>query len=112
MATSAIEAINNIIDVSNTLLELLDTSNRHNDSESQANDTNLLTLMTEREQKIHALFESFTIDELQTHNEALQHVATLDKQLVDTINVAQKLSKSKILSLKKGRKAINIYQKS
>ncbi|ASP46581.1 hypothetical protein [Cognaticolwellia beringensis] len=121
MALSAIEIIDNVIDVSEMLLKLLDALNTERerqvaesaeqDDKSSANTTKLLKLMVIREDKIHQLFEGFSSEELQIHHTKLLAISALDNQLVEKVNRTQNSAKSKILTLKKNRKAINLYQK-
>jgi len=118
---TANESLDDIIAVSNMLLKLLETAIiegeksitelANQDHEGLATTTALLKLIAQREGKIHQLFEQFSRDELPAHREKLQIMATLDSQLVEKINRVQKSAKSKILKLKKNKKAINIYQK-
>ena len=121
MALTAIEILDNVIDVSELLLKLLDASDVEREKmvdesvdqgdKNSANTTKLLKLMVIREEKIHQLFEDFSSEELQMHQTKLQAMATLDNQLVEKVNRTQDLAKSKILTLKKNRKAIKLYQK-
>lgn len=121
MVATAIESLDRIIDVSTMLLQMLDASDidvdastpskTQKNSENKTNVSTLLALMAKREQQIHQLFENFSHDELQLHLSKLQTMLTLDSQLVEKVNHAQKSAKSKILQLKKNKKAINIYQK-
>lgn len=121
MALTAIEVLDNVIDVSERLLKLLDASDVEREKtvdesvdqgdKNSANTTKLLKLMVIREEKIHQLFEDFSSEELQMHQTKLQAMATLDNQLVEKVNRTQDLAKSKILTLKKNRKAIKLYQK-
>ena len=121
MALTAIELIDNVIDVSEMLLKLLDASDMERekpaadlaeqDDKSSANTTKLLKLMVIREDKIHQLFEDFSSEELQIHHAKLLAISALDNQLVEKVNRTQNSAKSKILTLKKNRKAINLYQK-
>jgi len=125
VALTAIEVLDNVIDVSERLLKLLDASDVEREKtvdesvdesvdqgdKNSANTTKLLKLMVIREEKIHQLFEDFSSEELQMHQTKLQAMATLDNQLVEKVNRTQDLAKSKILTLKKNRKAIKLYQK-
>jgi hypothetical protein len=121
VVATAIESLDRIIDVSTMLLQMLDASDidvdastpskTQKNSENKTNVSTLLALMAKREQQIHQLFENFNHDELQLHLSKLQTMLTLDSQLVEKVNHAQKSAKSKILQLKKNKKAINIYQK-
>lgn len=121
MALTAIEIIDNVIDVSERLLKLLDASDMERerpvseladqDNKISANTTKLLKLMVIREEKIHQLFKDFSSEELQINQVKLQAISVLDIQLVEKVNRTQNSAKSKILALKKNRKAINLYQK-
>ena len=118
---NAKEYLDGIIDASNTLLKLLDASNMtaealpaaSSDHAPENTDTakELLKLMAKREQLIHQLFENFSPEELQIQRESIQTMALLDSQLVEKVNHSQQSAKAKILTLKKNRKAINLYQK-
>jgi hypothetical protein len=85
-------------------------STSHDNSE-KINTAKLLKLMKNREEKIYQLFEHFSPEELQLHLAQLQTMAALDSQLIEKVNRTQQLAKSEILTLKKNRKAINLYQK-
>jgi len=85
-------------------------STSHDNSE-QINTAKLLKLMKNREEKIYQLFEHFSSEELQLHLAQLQTMAALDSQLIEKVNRTQQSAKSEILTLKKNRKAINLYQK-
>ncbi len=121
MVLNAVEILTDIIDVSKTLLQCLDTSSLESkqsipeqlnqDSQKQVATTELLNLMAKREEKIHQLFENFSHDELQMHLQQLQTMALLDRQLIEKVNCVQKSAKSTILTLKKNKKAISLYQK-
>tara|TARA_R110000744_G_scaffold209762_7_gene328750 strand:+ start:847 stop:1215 length:369 start_codon:yes stop_codon:yes gene_type:complete len=121
VALTAIEIIDNVIDVSERLLKLLDASDMERerpvseladqDNKISANTTKLLKLMVIREEKIHQLFKDFSSEELQINQVKLQAISVLDIQLVEKVNRTQNSAKSKILALKKNRKAINLYQK-
>lgn len=121
MALTAIEVIDNVIDVSEMLLKLLDASDMERekpaadladqDNKISANTKKLLKLMVVREEKIYQLFNDFSSEELQVNQIKLQAISTLDNQLVEKVNRTQNSAKSKILALKKNRKAINLYQK-
>ncbi|AWB56712.1 hypothetical protein [Colwellia sp. Arc7-D] len=121
MALKAVETLDQIIDVSEVLLKLLDTSNIEDENaklalnnpadETPPETVNLLNLIAQREKSIYHLFESFTAEELQLHALKLQFLASLDTQLVNKVNSSQRSAKSEILKLKKNRKAINLYQK-
>jgi hypothetical protein len=87
------------------------TESIHHDSSEQINTAKLLKLMKNREEKIYQLFEHFSPEELQLHLEQLQTMAALDSQLIEKVNRTQESAKSEILTLKKNRKAINLYQK-
>lgn len=101
------------------LLKLLDKSKLEFDSsnkkmpeqESDADTTEILALMAIREEKIHYIFDSFSQEQLLLHIEKLQLVASLDLQLVNKVNTSHTSAKSKILTLRKNKKAINSYQK-
>ena len=139
MALTALENLTDIIEVSKMLLKLLDTadiqgqseteskieggiesvgenkksiaeSTSHDNSE-QINTAKLLKLMKHREDKIYQLFEHFSPEELQLHLAQLQTMAALDSQLIEKVNRTQESAKSEILTLKKNKKAINLYQK-
>ena len=121
MALTAKETLADIIDVSKALLQRLNTSSLESkqsipeqlnqDSQKQVATTELLNLMAKREEKIHQLFENFSHDELQMHLQQLQTMALLDRQLIEKVNCVQKSAKSTILTLKKNKKAISLYQK-
>lgn len=130
MALTAIESLTDIIEVSKVLLKLLDTAdiqgqdiqgqseNKKSIAESasqdngeQINTAKLLTLIKHREEKIYQLFECFSPEELQLHLAQLQTMAALDSQLIEKVNRTQQSAKSEILTLKKNKKAINLYQK-
>jgi|TARA_B110000211_G_C14092475_1_gene559998 hypothetical protein len=121
VALSAVEIIDEVIEVSELLLTLLDTSGIEDESaklalnntadETSPETANLLSLIAQREKSIYQLFESFTAEELQLHALKLQTLANLDNQLVNKVNSTQRSAKSEILQLKKNRKAINLYQK-
>jgi uncharacterized protein with HEPN domain len=141
VALTAIENLTDIIEVSKLLLKHLDTvdiqgqsenkidhgiesaiesvgenkksitESIHHDSSEQINTAKLLKLMKNREEKIYQLFEHFSPEELQLHLEQLQTMAALDSQLIEKVNRTQESAKSEILTLKKNRKAINLYQK-
>ena len=124
MSITAVEVIEHVIDASEMLLELLDTSDLELEfsspelselpervNKSSASTEKLLKLMIFREEKIHQLFNDFDRTELQTHQSKLQTITKLDNQLVEKINQTQDIAKSEILTLKKNRKAINLYQK-
>ena len=125
MALTAIENLADIIEVSKLLLKHLDTADIQGQSENkksiaestshanseQINTAKLLKLMTNREEKIHQLFEHFSPEELQLHLAQLQTIAALDSQLIEKVNRTQESAKSEILTLKKNKKAINLYQK-
>jgi hypothetical protein len=121
VALTAKETLIDIIDVSKTLLQRLDTSSLESkqsipeqlnqDSQNQVATKELLNLMAEREENIHQLFEYFSHDELQMHLQQLQTMALLDRQLIEKVNCVQKSAKSTILTLKKNKKAISLYQK-
>lgn len=121
MALTAKETLIDIIDVSKTLLQRLDTSileskqsipeQLNQDSQNQVATKELLSLMAKREENIHQLFEYFSHDELQMHLQQLQTMALLDRQLIEKVNCVQKSAKSTILTLKKNKKAISLYQK-
>jgi hypothetical protein len=81
------------------------------DSSEQINTAKLLKLMKNREEKIYQLFEHFSPEELQLHLTQLQTIAALDSQLIEKVNRSQQSAKSEILTLKKNKKAINLYQK-
>ncbi|MBA6291803.1 hypothetical protein H4J58_15140 [Colwellia sp. MB3u-70] len=81
------------------------------DNSEQINTAKLLKLMKHREDKIYQLFEHFSPEELQLHLEQLQTMAALDSQLIEKVNRTQESAKSEILTLKKNKKAINLYQK-
>jgi hypothetical protein len=85
-------------------------STSHDNSE-QINTAKLLKLIKHREDKIYQLFEHFSPEELQLHLAELQTMAALDSQLIEKVNRTQESAKSEILTLKKNRKAINLYQK-
>jgi hypothetical protein len=87
------------------------TESIHHDNSEQINTAKLLKLMKNREEKIYQLFEHFSPEELQLHLEQLQTMAALDSQLIEKVNRTQESAKSEILTLKKNRKAINLYQK-
>ena len=123
MSITATEVLEHVIDASEMLLELLDTSDLELElsspelselpervNKNSASTEKLLKLMMFREEKIHQLF-NFDRTELQTHQSKLQTIAKLDNQLVEKINQTQDIAKSEILTLKKNRKAINLYQK-
>ena len=125
MALTALENLTDIIEVSKMLLKLLDTADIQGQSENkksiaesashdnseQINTAKLLKLMKHREDKIYQLFEHFSPEELQLHLEQLQTMAALDSQLIEKVNRTQESAKSEILTLKKNKKAINLYQK-
>ncbi|MFT6918676.1 MAG: hypothetical protein ACJA2G_001295 [Cognaticolwellia sp.] len=125
MALTAIENLTDIIEVSKVLLKLLDTADIQDQSENkksiaesasydngqQINTAKLLTLIKNREEKIYQLFERFSPEELRLHLAQLQTMATLDSQLIEKVNRTQQSAKSEILTLKKNKKAINLYQK-
>lgn len=124
MLETAIKSIEEIIDVSEMLLQLLDTSavaalasqasknvDSSLESDQEAIMAKLIALMAEREEKVYHLFEHFNQQELQAYSSQLQIMSTLDQQLVLKVNSAQKSAKSKILTLKKNKKAISHYQK-
>jgi hypothetical protein len=121
VALTAKETLIDIIDVSKTLLQRLDTSileskqsipeQLNQDSQNQVATKELLSLMAKREENIHQLFEYFSHDELQMHLQQLQTMALLDRQLIEKVNCVQKSAKSTILTLKKNKKAISLYQK-
>ncbi|MFT6193513.1 MAG: hypothetical protein ACJASU_000409 [Cognaticolwellia sp.] len=121
MALTAKETLIDIIDVSKTLLQRLDTpileskqsipEQLNQDSQNQVATKELLSLMAKREENIHQLFEYFSHDELQMHLQQLQTMALLDRQLIEKVNCVQKSAKSTILTLKKNKKAISLYQK-
>lgn len=124
MSITATEVLEHVIDASEMLLELLDTSDLELEfsspelselpervNKNSASTEKLLKLMMFREEKIHQLFNDFDKKELQTHQSKLQTIAKLDNQLVEKINQTQDIAKSEILTLKKNRKAINLYQK-
>lgn len=119
MADAALEILTNIIDLSNMLLKLLDNSKLEFDSsqndlakqESDADIKNVLAVMAVREEKIHHIFNSFSHEQLLSYKEELQLVARLDLQVVNKVNISHTSAKSKILTLKKNKKAINTYQK-
>ncbi|MBA6295542.1 hypothetical protein [Colwellia sp. MB02u-9] len=85
-------------------------STSHDNSE-QINTAKLLKLIKNREEKIYQLFEHFSPEELQLHLAQLQTMAALDSQLIEKVNRTQQSAKSEILTLKKNKKAINLYQK-
>ena len=121
MALTAVETLDEIIDVSELLLKQLDASGiadekstlalNSQEGEASPETVNLMSLIAQREKSIHHLFESFTAEELQLHALKLQTLASLDNQLVNKVNSTQRSAKSEILKLKKNRKAINSYQK-
>ena len=125
MALTAIESLTDIIEVSKVLLKLLDSADIQGQSENkksiaesashdngeQINTAKLLTLIKHREDKIYQLFEHFSPEELQLHLAQLQTMAALDSQLIEKVNRTQQSAKSEILTLKKNKKAINLYQK-
>jgi hypothetical protein len=121
VALTAKETLIDIIDVSKTLLQRLDTpileskqsipEQLNQDSQNQVATKELLSLMAKREENIHQLFEYFSHDELQMHLQQLQTMALLDRQLIEKVNCVQKSAKSTILTLKKNKKAISLYQK-
>ena len=82
-----------------------------NDNSEQINTAKLLKLIKNREEKIYQLFEHFSPEELQLHLAELQTMAALDSQLIEKVNRTQQSAKSEILTLKKNKKAINLYQK-
>lgn len=90
--------------------KLIAESTSH-DSSEQINTAKLLKLMKHREEKIYQLFEHFSPEELQLHLAQLQTIAALDSQLIEKVNRTQESAKSEILTLKKNKKAINLYQK-
>jgi hypothetical protein len=87
------------------------TESTSHDNSEQINTTKLLKLMKNREEKIYQLFEHFSPEELQLHLAKLQTMAALDSQLIEKVNRTQQSAKSEILTLKKNKKAINLYQK-
>jgi hypothetical protein len=137
VALTALENLTDIIEVSTLLLKHLDTADIQGQSENKIeseiegvrenkksiaestshdnsekiNTAKLLKLMKNREEKIYQLFEHFSPEELQLHLAQLQTMAALDSQLIEKVNRTQQLAKSEILTLKKNRKAINLYQK-
>jgi hypothetical protein len=130
VALTAIESLTDIIEVSKVLLKLLDTADiqgqdiqgqsenkksiaesASHDNGEQINTAKLLTLIKHREDKIYQLFEHFSPEELQLHLAQLQTMAALDSQLIEKVNRTQQSAKSEILTLKKNKKAINLYQK-
>jgi len=130
VALTAIESLTDIIEVSKVLLKLLDTADiqgqdiqgqsenkksiaesASHDNGEQINTAKLLTLIKHREDKIYQLFEHFSPEELQLHLAQLQTMAALDSQLIEKVNRTQESAKSEILTLKKNKKAINLYQK-
>jgi hypothetical protein len=130
VALTAIESLTDIIEVSKVLLKLLDTADiqgqdiqgqsenkksiaesASHDNGEQINTAKLLTLIKHREEKIYQLFEHFSPEELQLHLAQLQTMAALDSQLIEKVNRTQQSAKSEILTLKKNKKAINLYQK-
>lgn len=121
MALTAVEVLDHVIDVSQSLLKLIDASDAKGeklapvsadqDDINSVKKSNLLGLIKIREEKIHQLFEDFSSEELQMHQVKLQSVKTLDNELVEKVRRILQSSKSKILALKQNRKAINQYQK-
>jgi hypothetical protein len=87
------------------------TESTSHDNSEQINTAKLLKLMKHREDKIYQLFEHFSPEELQLHLAQLQNMAALDSQLIEKVNRTQASAKSEILTLKKNKKAINLYQK-
>lgn len=121
MALSAVEVLDHVIDVSQSLLKLLDASNvegeRLADLSADQEDinsvkkSNLLGLIKVREEKIHQLFEDFSSEELQVHQVKLQSVKALDNEILEKVKRTLQSAKGKILTLKQNKKAINQYQK-
>ncbi len=122
MKATALELLVDIIDTSETLLKLLDASSLSaTESEEKTSNINshyvdinkkLLSLTHKREQKIHLLFKNFNHQQLSVHADKVQIIAELDSQIVNKVNSSHKSAKFKILTLKKNKKAIGIYQKS
>ncbi|ARD43637.1 hypothetical protein [Colwellia sp. PAMC 21821] len=121
MALSAVEVLNHVIDVSQTLLKLLDASDVEGekladlsaDQEdiNSVKKSNLLGLIKVREEKIHQLFADFSSEELQLHKIKLQSVKELDNEILEKVKRTLQSAKGKILTLKQNKKAINQYQK-
>lgn len=121
MALSAVEVLDHVIDVSQTLLKLLDASDVEGekladlsaDQEdiNSVKKSNLVGLIKVREEKIHQLFADFSSKELQLHKIKLQSVKELDNEILDKVKRTLQSAKGKILTLKQNKKAINHYQK-
>lgn len=118
MAENALTLLLNINEVSKQLLSLLDTSNDELTSTSanspqqvqENNSQKLISLMTTRDESIRLLFTSHSRSELAQYADHITTMMVLDEQLRNKVDSKHSGAKSKILQLKKNKKAINIYQ--
>lgn len=121
MGENALTLLLDINEVSRQLVSMLDTSN--NELTSSALDSTspqqvqenhsqkLISLMVNRDQKIRELFSSHSQSELERYTDHIATMMSLDEQLRTKVDSNHSEAKSKILQLKKNKKAINIYQK-
>ena len=106
------DCIQQVIGTSNELIASLDSRDFSIINESTSiDDDNLLKLMNNRDKLIHHMFEHHDNALLSRYSNELSLIDKLDKQLILKMASIQTSAKSKILQMKKNKKAINLYQK-
>jgi hypothetical protein len=127
VTNNAEEDINAIIILSRQLLSLFDiniesttTENNQNTVKlassisteiSQLSDEKLSSLVTERQNFIHQLFESYTQEQLKPHIKLLTEILLFDQQLIVKSQANKKLLAEQVIKLKNSKKVRKLYNK-
>lgn len=127
MTNNVEEDINAIIILSRQLLSLFDiniesttTENNQNTVKlassisteiSQLSDEKLSSLVTERQNVIHLLFESYTQEQLKLHIKLLNEILLFDQQLIVKSQANKKLLAEQVIKLKNSKKVRKLYNK-
>lgn len=103
--------INDIIIKSEQLLLRLDEFYNSEEVEEDKINELLVSLKNEREQLLHKLFDQYSKEQIQIHIFHINQIIALDESLnAKSQKIKQSFSK-KLISLKKGKKKANAYQK-